>query len=62
MIHNVTTPKKMAINFTVITFLSKSASGKDNPTTAIMKAMAVPMGIPLATNTCTTGKMPAALA
>lgn len=51
MIKKVTVPKKMPIRRQVITFLSKVASGKESPTTAIMKAMAVPMGIPLATNT-----------
>lgn len=45
-----------------MTFLSSVASGKDNPTTAIIKAMAVPIGIPLATNTSMTGTRPAALA
>ena len=58
---SVTTPKKMAISLNVITFLSNMASGRDKPTTPIIKAMAVPIGIPLATNTCTMGKIPAAL-
>ena len=47
----VTTPKKIAINFQVITFLSIVASGIESPTTAIIKAMAVPIGIPFCTNT-----------
>lgn len=47
IINSVTTPKKMPINRQVIT---------------IIKAMAVPSGIPLATNTSTMGTMPAALA
>ena len=46
IIKTVTTEKKMAINFQVITFLSIVASGMDKPTTAIMKAIAVPIGIP----------------
>ncbi len=50
----------MAINFSVITFLSNIASGKESPTTPIIKAMAVPKGIPLETNTCATGKIPEA--
>ena len=57
----VTTPKKIAINFQVITFLSIVASGIESPTTAIIKAMAVPSGTPLATKTCITGMTPAAL-
>ena len=59
--HSVTTPKNIPINFKVITFLSSIASGRDKPTTPIIKAMAVPKGIPLLTSTCTTGKMPEAL-
>lgn len=57
----VTTEKKMAISFQVITFFNSVASGIDKPTTAIINAMAVPMGIPFATNTWMMGKMPAAL-
>lgn len=57
-----TVPKKIPISFHVITFLSKVASGNDSPTTAIIKAMAVPIGIPFATNTSITGTIPAALA
>ena len=57
-----TVPKNIAISRHVITFFSKVASGSESPTTAIMKAMAVPIGIPLATNTSMTGTMPAALA
>lgn len=60
--NNVITPKKMPINRQVITFLSNVASGRDNPTTAIIKANAVPIGIPLLTNTSITGTIPAALA
>ena len=52
----------MPISRHVITFLSNVASGNDNPTTDIMNTSAVPMGMPLATNTSTTGTMPAALA
>ena len=47
----VTTEKKMAINLIVITFFNNIASGKDNPTTPIIKAIAVPKGIPFETNT-----------
>lgn len=41
-----TVPKNIAISRHVITFFSKVASGSERPTTAIMKAMAVPIGIP----------------
>ena len=61
IIHTVTTEKKMAINLIVITFFNNIASGKDNPTTPIIKAMAVPKGIPFATKTCATGRIPDAL-
>lgn len=57
-----TVPKKIPIRRQVITFLSNVASGSDSPTTAIIKAIAVPIGIPLATNTSMTGTIPAALA
>ena len=57
-----TVAKKIPTNFQVITFFNKAASGKDNPTTAIIKANAVPIGTPLATNTSTTGTIPTALA
>ena len=61
MIQQVTTPKNTPISFKVITFLSNIASGKERPTTPIIKAIAVPKGIPLATNTWTTGRIPEAL-
>lgn len=51
MMQSVTTLKKMAMSLKVITFLSSIASGKERPTTPIIKAIAVPNGIPLATNT-----------
>ena len=51
MIQTVTTPKKIPINLKVITFLSNMASGNDNPTTPIIKAIAVPNGIPFDTKT-----------
>lgn len=57
-----TVPKKMPMRRQVMTFFSKVASGRDKPTTAIIKAMAVPNGMPLATKTSTTGTIPAALA
>ena len=60
MINIVTVPKNMAISFHVITFLSIVASGNDRPTTAIIKAMAVPRGMPLATNTSIMGTWAAA--
>lgn len=52
----------MAISRHVIAFLSIVASGSESPTTAIMKARAVPSGTPLATKTWITGTIPAALA
>lgn len=60
--NSATIPKNIPINRHVITFFSKVASGKDSPTTPIMKAIAVPSGTPLATKTCMTGTMPAAFA
>ena len=44
----------MPISRQVITFLSIVASGIDNPMMAIIKAIAVPSGIPFATNIRTT--------
>jgi hypothetical protein len=41
----------MEMSFILITFLSKVASGMDKPTVAIIKAIAVPRGTPLATKT-----------
>ena len=58
IIQIVTTPKKTPINFIVITFFRSIASGKDIPTTPIMKAIAVPRGIPLATKTGTSTNWP----
>ena len=52
----------MPISRQVITFFSIAASGIDSPMIAIIKAMAVPSGIPFATNTSMMGTMPAALA
>ncbi len=62
IINKVMTPKKIPISRQVITFFSSVASGSDSPTTAIIKAMAVPMGMPLATKTSMMGTIPAALA
>ena len=59
---SVTTPKKIPINRQVITFFNIVASGIDKPITAIIKAMAVPSGIPLATKTSTIGTTLAGLA
>ena len=62
IIINATVQKKIPISRQVITFLSIVASGRERPTTDIMNARAVPKGMPLATNTSTTGTIPAALA
>ena len=62
MIRRVTVPKTMKIRRQVITFLSIVASGMERPMMAIMKAMAVPRGMPLATNTSMMGTMLAGLA
>ena len=59
--HRVTIPKNIPINFIVITFFNNIASGSESPTTPIIKAIAVPNGIPLATSTCTIGNTPEAL-
>ena len=61
MMQSVTTPKKIPISFKVITFFKSIASGRDKPTTPIIKAIAVPKGIPFATKTCATGNIPDAL-
>ena len=61
MIQRATTAKNIPTSFHVITFLRRVASGMERPTTPIMKAIAVPIGIPLATNTSIIGTMPAAL-
>lgn len=60
--NTVIVPKKIPINRQVMTFFNNVASGSDKPTTAIIKANAVPTGIPLATKTSITGTIPAALA
>lgn len=62
MIKSVIVEKNIAISRHVITFLSRVASGSDKPTTAIINEIAVPSGIPFATNTSMTGTMPAAFA
>lgn len=49
--NSVMVPKNMPMSRHVITFLSSVASGSDNPTMAIIKVMAVPSGMPFATNT-----------
>lgn len=51
MIKSAVVPKNMHRSFQFITFLSSVASGSDRPTTAIMNAIAVPIGMPLATKT-----------
>ena len=62
MMNSVMVPKNMPMSRHVITFLSSVASGSDNPTMAIIKAMAVPSGMPFATNTSIIGTIPTALA
>ena len=62
MMKRVMVAKNIEMRRHVITFFSRVASGRESPTTPIMKAMAVPRGMPFATNTSTTGTMPAALA
>ena len=62
MINSVTVVKNTTMSRHVITFFSRVASGSDKPTTAIIKAIAVPKGIPFATKTSMTGTIPAALA
>lgn len=62
MMNTVIKPKNIPINLHFMTFFNNVASGSDKPTTAIMKASAVPTGIPLATKTSITGTIPAALA
>ena len=48
IIKAATVPKNIPISRQVITFFKSVASGNESPTTAIMNAMAVPTGIPLA--------------
>lgn len=57
-----TVEKKTRMRRQVMAFFSMVASGSESPTTDIIKAMAVPRGMPLATKTSTTGTIPAALA
>lgn len=59
MINSVTVAKNTAISRHVITFFRRVASGSDKPTTAIIKAIAVPKGIPFATKTSIIGTIPA---
>lgn len=54
---DVIRPKKIHIKRHFMTFFSKTASGTDSPTTAIINASAVPTGIPLATKTSIMGTM-----
>ena len=61
IIQSATTAKNIPISLNDITFFKSIASGSERPTTAIINAMAVPKGIPFATNTCTTGSIPEAL-
>ena len=62
IIKEATVPKNAPILTQLITYFESGASGNESPTTAIMNAMAVPTGIPLATKTWMTGIIPAALA
>ena len=61
MIFNATVPKNIPMSFQVITFLSNIASGSESPTTPIIKASAVPNGMPFSTKTCKMGIIPDAL-
>ena len=61
MMQMATTEKNIEISFQVITFFNMVASGNESPTTAIMNAMAVPIGTPFATKTWMMGNTPAAL-
>lgn len=54
-------PINIANNFGFNTFLSIIISGTDKAVTAIIKAKAVPTGIPLSIKTATRGMIPAAL-
>ena len=51
IIQRTTTTKKMAMSLSVIIFFNSIACGNDKPTTPIIKAIAVPNGIPLTTST-----------
>lgn len=62
MMNTVIKPKNIPINLHFMTFFNNVASDNDKPTTAIMKASAVPTGMPFATKTSITGTIPAALA
>ena len=62
MINRETVPKKIPIKRHVITFLRSVASGSDSPTTAIIKARAVPIGTPFDTKTSMMGTIAAAFA
>ena len=53
-------PKKIARSLGFNTFLSIIISGNDSAVTAIIKAKAVPMGIPFSIKTATKGIIPAA--
>lgn len=57
--NSVMVQKNTPIRRHVITFLSSVASGSDNPTMPIMKAMPVPIGMTLATKTSMMGTIPA---
>jgi hypothetical protein len=59
---NPTTAKKVRSNFIFMTFFNIRNSGRDKPTTAIIKASQVPRGIHLAINACTMGITLVALA
>ena len=61
MMAAVVTPKKIAISFNFITRLSITASGKLSAAVAIIKARAVPRGIPFWNKTTATGTMAAQL-
>lgn len=60
MMPRVIVAKNLTRSCVLMTFLSMSASGNDNPTVAIMNAKAVPMETPLITSACTIGTTPTA--
>ena len=58
----VVTPKKVTNNCHFIAFLRINASGKDKATVAVIKARAVPTGIPLLIKASIIGKTETELA
>jgi len=62
IIKNPTNQKNVSNNFVFITFLSMRNSGRLSPTTAIIKARAVHIGIQVIINDLTMGMTQAAFA